>query len=916
MSKLLGKIPLITTKPSIFSVLMLLILSIIIILSLTSGWHTLSSLKKIAVEEKIAALQSLADNKINTLNTYIDQHLIQIEVLSNMQTTQIATKAIIHAFHHQTQNPKVYKFVNTHYGKSFEHFLSSWGYYDLFIIDLQGNIVYTIKHEKDFATNLIHGPYKNTGLGFVFKQAKDFLQTSNSTFAYYPPSDAPGAFVATPIINDGVMLGVIALQFDTLAFYDELDDLVGIGQTGEIVTGQRSNQQILITAPLRHDANAAFKRTVPLHSEQPLPIEQASSGHNGSGIFYDWRGQEVIAVWEYIPALQWGMVVKVDTQEAFAFLHQVQRNYIMWVGVSLLFASLLIYIFTRRLTMPLHQLTKITTEIAHNPDLHLTQDTFHAPRTITAEVNALSQAFISMIHKVQASQRKLKDHVVSLANQNTALDYQVSEQTARMQAVIENAADGIITISETGVILSLNPAACTIFAYEEETLLGQPIQQLITAETLDFQVLQQNSESEGKRKSGEIFPLEISCADMYVFTQKLFLVTVRDITQAKYEREQLEHTQRLESLGVLAGGIAHDFNNILTAILGNAAIAKARTDALSPISPMLDNIEKSSERAAELCKQMLAYSGKGKFIIKHISLTEMVEEMLALLEVSIQKNIVMRLDLTQQLPYIEADVSQIQQIIMNLVINASEAIGKNSGTITVHTSVVHVSDDYIKTTYIHDDIQAGRYVTLEVSDTGCGMSKETQKRLFDPFFTTKFTGRGLGMSAILGIIRGHKGAIKVYSEEGKGSSFKLLFPCATSDKPTNAADIKPIIQHQHGIVLVIDDEESVREIASIMLEEAGYTVLTASGGVEGIAIFKAQQKDIIAILLDMTMPDMDGSTVFRELKIIQPDVTVILSSGYNEQDATNRFAGKGLAGFLQKPYTPDALYKKLSDVLK
>ena len=916
MNKLLDKLPIPIAKLSIFSVLMLLMTSVIIVFSLISGWNTLNSLKQVAVEEKMAALQNLADNKMNTLNTYIDNHLEHVEVLSIMQTTQLAAAAVTHAFHAHDISSDIYQYVNSHYGRFFEQYLSSWGYYDLFLIDTQGTIVYSVKHESDFATNLVNGPYKNTGLGFVFKQAKEYLQTSNSTFSYYQPSNEPGAFVATPIISDGVMLGVIALQFDTQAFYDELNDITGIGETGEIVTGQRNNNQILITTPLRHDANAAFKRTIPLDSTNALPIKQASAGHTGSGILTDWRGKEVIAVWKYIPALQWGMVVKIDTQEAFAFLHQVQRNYMGWIGLAFLIAYIFTYIFTRRLTLPLRQLTQITTALSNNSSLNMTNTDFPSPNTCTTEVNSLSKAFMGMIATVQETQHKLQDNVIALANQNTALDYQVSEQTARMQAVIENATDGIITISETGIILSLNPAACTIFAYKEEELLGKPIQQLLTSKTLDFQVLQQNVESEGQRKSGELFPLEINLVDMYVFTQKLFLVTVRDITQAKHEREQLEHTQRLESLGVLAGGIAHDFNNLLTAILGNAAIAKARTDALSPILPMLDNIEKSSERAAELCKQMLAYSGKGKFIVKHISLTEMVEEMLVLLEVSIQKNIVMRLDLTQQLPYIEADVSQIQQIIMNLVINASEAIDKNSGTITVYTGVVNVSDEYIQTTYIHDDIQAGRYVTLEVSDTGCGMSEETKKRLFDPFFTTKFAGRGLGMSAILGIVRGHKGAIKVYSEEGKGSSFKILFPCATSSKPLNTTSINTTHQHQHGTVLVIDDEESVREIASIMLEEAGYTVLTASGGVEGIATFKAQQKDIIAILLDMTMPDMDGSTVFRELKIIQPDVTVILSSGYNEQDATNRFAGKGLAGFLQKPYTPDALYKKLAEVLK
>ncbi|MDQ7059126.1 MAG: cache domain-containing protein [Ghiorsea sp.] len=250
MNKLFDKLPFPTAKLSIFSVLMLLITGVIIIFSLISGWYTLNSLKQVAVEEKMAALQNLADNKMSTLNTYIDNHLEHVEVLSQMQTTQLAAEAITHAFHTQNKNSNIYKYVNAHYGRFFEHYLSSWGYYDLFLIDTQGTIVYSVKHESDFATNLVHGPYKDTGLGFVFKQAKDFLQTSNSTFSYYPPSNEPGAFVATPIIVDGVLFGVIALQFDTQAFYDELNDITGIGQTGEIVTGQRNHHEILVTAPL------------------------------------------------------------------------------------------------------------------------------------------------------------------------------------------------------------------------------------------------------------------------------------------------------------------------------------------------------------------------------------------------------------------------------------------------------------------------------------------------------------------------------------------------------------------------------------------------------------------------------------------------------------------------------------------
>ena len=398
--------------------------------------------------------------------------------------------------------------------------------------------------------------------------------------------------------------------------------------------------------------------------------------------------------------------------------------------------------------------------------------------------------------------------------------------------------------------------------------------------------------------------------------------TVQDITklvEAQNEKEvtisKMEHVQRLESLGVLAGGIAHDFNNILTAIMGNAGLASSKLPQTSQVHGYIERITQASQKATDLCKQMLAYSGKGKFIIKPILLSEIVEDMSQLLQVTIAKNIVLRLNLSKQIPAIDADITQMQQIIMNLVINASEAIGKNSGAISVSTGVMRVDAQYLSSTFVDENLKEGQYVYLEVSDTGCGMSPEVQSKIFEPFFTTKFTGRGLGMAAILGIVRGHGGAIKAYSEEGKGSSFKVLFPCSKHAPISLKSHHEPKPHwHGHGCVLVVDDEETIREVASSMLKDMGLKPLTAADGVEGIDIFRQHHQDISVVLLDMTMPRMGGEDAFTELCRIDPNVKVILSSGYNEQDATNRFAGKGLAGFLQKPYTPQQLSEKLANI--
>ncbi|HXH64101.1 MAG TPA: PAS domain S-box protein [Mariprofundaceae bacterium] len=403
------------------------------------------------------------------------------------------------------------------------------------------------------------------------------------------------------------------------------------------------------------------------------------------------------------------------------------------------------------------------------------------------------------------------------------------------------------------------------------------------------------------------------------------VVALTDVTrlrQAERERQDTQakmlHVQRLESLGVLAGGIAHDFNNLLTAIMGNTSLARDYLPETSQAHEYLVRIENTSRRAADLCQQMLAYSGKGRFVIKPINLSELVEEMTHLLHVSIGKSIVLRLDLPKSLPPINADVAQVQQVVMNLVTNASEAIGDQSGAITIATGLIDVDAQYLNGLGAEERLAAGRYVYLEVSDTGCGMDESTRERIFDPFFTTKFTGRGLGMAAVLGIVRGHKGAIKVYSEPGKGSSFKVLFPCSDADKAIDMkatrAQKEPAWRGQ-GTVLVVDDEASIREIAAIALERAGFKVLMAADGVDGVEMFRQHHGEIVAVLLDMTMPRLGGEDAFTEMRQIDAAARVILTSGYNEQDATNRFAGKNLAGFIKKPYSPKTLVAKFREVL-
>ena len=391
--------------------------------------------------------------------------------------------------------------------------------------------------------------------------------------------------------------------------------------------------------------------------------------------------------------------------------------------------------------------------------------------------------------------------------------------------------------------------------------------------------------------------------------------TERKLAEAqrlKFERDLLE-TQKLESLGVLAGGIAHDFNNILTGIMGNASMASIDLPESSAVQDNLKAIKDASRQAADLCKQMLAYSGKGRFVVQNISLNRIVEETTHLLQISISKKAVLRFNLYSALPAILADATQIRQVIMNLVINASEAIGEKSGVISINTGLTRVDHSYLGGTVLAPELNEGTYVFLEVSDSGCGMSPETQARIFDPFFTTKFAGRGLGLAAVLGIVRGHKGALKIYSEVGRGTTFKLLFPCAPGGEDSIAPKSGSRTPWKGaGTVLVVDDEESVRSAAAMMLRKMGYEVALAADGREAIDAFAKEPDRFDLVLMDLTMPHVDGEFAFAELRRIRENVRVVLMSGFNEQEAISRFTGKGLASFLQKPFG----FEELKQVLQ
>lgn len=380
---------------------------------------------------------------------------------------------------------------------------------------------------------------------------------------------------------------------------------------------------------------------------------------------------------------------------------------------------------------------------------------------------------------------------------------------------------------------------------------------------------------------------------------------------------RLADTQKAESLAALAGTVAHDFNNLLSAILGNAELAMLDLSPDSETRYSLEQIEKASRRAAELTRQMLTYSGRGPHTHVPLNLTQLVEEMADLLRISMSKKCGIEYEFGRGLPAVKGDPAQLRQVVMNLLINASEACAASHAMVRLATRQIQVADGEVTGIGQDNPLRAGAYVALEVSDEGVGMDAYTKAHIFDPFFTTKKSGRGLGLAAVLGIINAHGGALRLESEPGRGSRFEVLLPALEFDAAREETSGESIESWRGtGTVLLVDDEEAVREAGRRLLEKAGYTVLAACNGEQGLEVFADFADEISAVILDLSMPGMDGMEVFRTIRQSKPDMQVIVWSGFEEREVTAQLEQIGQCRFIEKPSHVRELGLALRDALQ
>lgn len=512
--------------------------------------------------------------------------------------------------------------------------------------------------------------------------------------------------------------------------------------------------------------------------------------------------------------------------------------------------------------------------------------------------------------------------IIDVTNLKQAeLELQQSEE--RYRSLVENTIYGYFIFEiPSGRFLFLNQRSCDLYGYPMQEVLELSIWDVMSPEDHGniMKLIKEQSEhkrlsSERRiytavRKNGSRFRIEISTSFITFQGNPVIQGVLQDATEQERLEHQLQQSQRMKAVGTLAGGIAHDFNNLLMGIQGNASLMLLDFDTSHPHHERLKNIEQYVQNGSELTKQLLGFAMGGKYEVKPTNINTLIKKNSRIFGRT-RKEIRFHEIYQKNLWTVEADRGQMEQIFLNLYINAWQAM-PGGGEIYLKTENVVLDESYVKP----HGVEPGRYIKISVTDTGMGMDEATQQRIFDPFFTTREMGRGtgLGLSSAYGIIKNHGGFINVYSEQGKGATFNIYFPVSEKDFSKEKGVAEEILRGTE-VVLFVDDEDMILDVGKRLLEKLGYTALKAKNGREALYIYKENRDTIDVVVLDMIMPEMSGGDVYDELKKINPEIKVILSSGYSVNGLAQEILDRGCNGFIQKPFNLKELSRKLREIL-
>ncbi len=925
----------------------------LLLILFTFTFIPLSLLSLLAIKN---ATQTIEHEVENALNNLVDEHVALIQdylkvkehnviVLANLPMVANALEGLATVFAQGVTSP-AYLSEDMEIRPALRQLKEQFNAYDLFLIAPNGDIIFTIIHEDDFATNLKTGPYRETLLASSFERAATLLESSVSPFEAYLPSqwklqgegegegeEKHSAFIAAPVFNDDRFLGVVAIQLNSNDYYHLATDYTGIGRTGEVVISKLEDNHAVIIAPLRRDPLAAFNLRYLIGSEIARPIQSSVLGEKGSGVSIGYEGTEILAAWRYIPEFQWGMVVKIETAEAFADAVQLKQT-LLFLGIGIMLLAMLVAVFfSNKLSAPLVALIKGTEGIMKGDyNQQITIQTLD-------EVGQLGTSFNRMSAQLKQSLEEREQAKQALQQAHDTLEIRVEERTAEREQVtaeltqlIDTANAPIFGIDTEGKINEWNQQTAIITGYSKEDVMGRDLVENYITEDYKKPVKQVlDNALKGEELANYDFPLFTKDGKRL---EILLNATTRrdmegnitgvigigqDITELREKENALNQAQKMEAVGQLTGGIAHDFNNLLSIISGNLRFLQQDIgQSTVEINELFEDAMSAVDDGAELTQRLLGFSRSRSLQPEIKNVNDTIEKFTRFLSRTLGESLELDIDLPDDDLFINIDPSQLENALLNLSINARDAMPIGGKIIISAERYYHGDGDGDGDKY-SSALSEGDYIKISVADTGTGIAAKDLQHVYEPFFTTKEVGKGsgLGLSMVYGFVQQSNGACYISSTPGKGTTVTMYFPEAIDDKVL-AADIKDkndLFISGSEVILIVEDEPRVRRVTLRDLNKLGYKTLEAENAAMAKTIIESGEH-IDLLFSDVLMPgEMDGHMLGIWTEENYPQIKIVLTSGFSKGKADVSRKKAHPFPMIRKPYTIEKLAKQIRTTL-